>query len=131
MTPPESKNVRLWCDNLLTAGVLMGQPAIHYSGPDAVTAAAEAAAHKADNLAKLTAVGGGELLVWIDATDPGHLAFWDPSGCVSAPAPDLPAEVRAVWAGQLFSSTDSAGAMTALCGGLWQASKGSGWEDLT
>jgi hypothetical protein len=109
----------------------MGQPAIHYSGPDAVTAAAEAAAHKADNLAKLAAASGGELFVWIDATDPGHLAFWDPSGCASAPAPDLATEVQTVWAGQLFSWADSAGVMTAFCGGLWRASNGSGWEDLT
>jgi hypothetical protein len=112
-------------------GVLMGQPAVHYSGPDAVTAAAEAEAHKADNLAKLAAVGGGELLVWIDASHPGHLAFWDPAGCASAPAPDLPANVRAVWVGQLFSWTDSAGVMTAFCGGLWRATNGARWEDLT
>jgi hypothetical protein len=112
-------------------GVLMGQPAIHYAGPDAVTAAAEGAAHKADNLAKLRAVGGGELFVWIDASHPGNLAFLDPSGCASAPAPDLPAEIRAVWAGQLFSWTDNTGVMTAFCGGLWRAAKGACWEDLS
>jgi len=109
----------------------MGQPAVQYAGLDAVTAAAEAAAHKADNLAKLTAAGGGELFIWIDASDPGHLAFLDPAGCASAPAPDLPAEVRAVWTGQLSSWTDSAGVMTAFCGGLWRAANGAGWEDLT
>jgi hypothetical protein len=112
-------------------GVLMGQPAVHYAGPDAVTAAAETAAHQPDNLAKLAAAGGGELFVWIEATHPGHLAFWDPSGSAGAPAPSLSAEVRGVWAGQLFSWTDGAGVMTAFCGGLWRASNAAGWEDLS
>jgi len=112
-------------------GVLMGQPTVHYSGPDAVTAAAEAAAHSSDNRAKFAAAGGGELFVWIDASHAGHLAFWDPAGSTSAPAPNLPAEVRAVWAGQIFSWTDTAGMMTAFCGGLWRAANGAGWEDLT
>lgn len=114
-----------------SGGVLMGQPAVHYTGPDAVTAAAETVAHEPDNLAKLAAAGGGELFVWIDATHPGHLAFWDPSGSASAPAPALPPEVQAAWAGQLFSWTDSAGVMTAFCGGLWRAANHAGWEDLS
>ncbi len=111
--------------------VMLRQPSVAHRDSNSVTHAVERVARLRDNETKLARAGGGHLFVWIDASDPAHLAFWDPARTGLASKPQLPQAINVVWAGQLFVQAQPAGTTSAWCGGLWRATNGDAWEDLT